>query len=229
MARLGVGEDESTAVFHAGVHVGYTFDGSGTGTKAKSLTLSSSSNAPYSSRTVPYGWVKPGNGIWFAMSDGYFAGTWVRESPSVYARGFVDRLEYYWNRSLAVPAGSRTAYQFDGAGVATGQKSASTGATAWAYAARARINGRPSVYLTSGPLAGYWLPVGETTATSLSATVLSIPSTDDVGTTAQDGSGARIAAPTVEPDDPTVPAPMPGQQELGPVDGPPQGPIEWAP
>ena len=98
-----------------------------------------------------------------------------------------------------------------------------------AYAARARINGRPSVYLTSGPLAGYWLPVGETTATSLSATVLSIPSTDDVGTTAQDGSGARIAAPTVEPDDPTVPAPMPGQQELGPVDGPPQGPIEWAP
>lgn len=218
-----------TAVFHAGVHVGYTFDGSGTGTKAKSLTLSSSSNAPYSSRTVPYGWVKPGNGIWFAMSDGYFAGTWVRESPSVYARGFVDRLEYYWNRSLAVPAGSRTAYQFDGAGVATGQKSASTGATAWAYAARARINGRPSVYLTSGPLAGYWLPVGETTATSLSATVLSIPSTDDVGTTAQDGSGARIAAPTVEPDDPTVPAPMPGQQELGPVDGPPQGPIEWAP
>jgi putative cell wall-binding protein len=218
-----------TAVFHAGVHVGYTFDSSGTGTKAKSLTLASSSNAPYSSRTVPYGWIRPGNGIWFAMSDGYFAGTWVRESSAVFARGFVDRLEYYWNRSLGVPAGGRTAYRFDAAGSVTAQKSASTAATTWAYAARARINGRPSVYLTSGPLAGYWLPVGETTSTSLSATALSIPSTDDVGTTAQDASGERVAAPTVEPDDPTVPAPMPGQQELAPVDGPPNGQIEWAP
>jgi putative cell wall-binding protein len=218
-----------TAVFHAGVHVGYTFDSSGTGTKAKSLSLSSSSNAPYSSRTVPYGWIKPGNGIWFAMSDGYFAGTWVRESSAVYARGFVDRLEYYWNRSLGVSAGSRTAYQFDAAGAVTGQKSASTGATTWAYAARARINGRPSVYLTSGPLAGYWLPVGATTATALSATTLSIPSTDEVGTTAQEGSGARVAAPVVEPQDASVPPPMPGQQELAPADGPPEGPIEWAP
>ncbi len=218
-----------TAVFHAGVHIGYSFDSSGIGTKARSLTLSSSSNAPYSSRTVPYGWIKPGNGIWFAMSDGYFAGTWVRESSTVYARGFVDRLEYYWNRSLAVPAGSRTAYQFDTAGAVTGQRSASTAATTWAYASRARINGRPSVYLTSGPLAGYWLPVGATTATGLSTTALSIPSTDEVGTTAQEGSGARIAAPVVEPVDPAVPAPMPGQQELAPSDGPPEGPIEWAP
>lgn len=64
-----------TVIFHAGTHVGYTFSSSGVGSPARTLTLASSSNAPYASRTVPYGWVAPGNGIWFSMSDGFFAGT----------------------------------------------------------------------------------------------------------------------------------------------------------
>ena len=78
-----------TVIFHAGTHVGYLFDSAGNGSASKSLNLGSSSNAPYSSRTVPYGWVKPGNGIWFAMSDGYFAGTWIRESSKAHALSLI--------------------------------------------------------------------------------------------------------------------------------------------
>jgi len=210
-----------TVIFHAGTHVGYTFDGSGNGSPSRSLTLGSSSNAPYSSRTVPYGWIKPGNGIWFAMSDGYFAGTWIRESSKAYARGFVDRLDYYWHRSLSVSAGTRIGYQFDGLGGVTAQRSALTGATAWGYSSRARINGQPSVYLTSGPLTGYWLPVGGTTSTALSLLGLEVPIAD-LGA-AQESGGSRLAPASEPPDDPLIPPPMPGQQELAPEDGAPDG------
>jgi putative cell wall-binding protein len=210
-----------TVIFHAGTHVGYAFDSNGNGSPSKTLALGSSSNASYSSRTVPYGWIKPGNGIWFAMSDGYFAGTWIRESSKAYARGFVDRLEYYWHRSLSVSAGSRTAYQFDANGGVTAQKSASTGATAWGYSSRARINGRPSVYLTSGPLAGYWLPVGGTTSTTLSTLGLEMP-VSDIGT-AQESDGPPVAPSSEPAEDPLIPPPMPGQQELAPEDDAPEG------
>ena len=210
-----------TVIFHAGTHVGYTFDSNGNGSPSKTLSLASSSNASYSSRTVPYGWVKPGNGIWFAMSDGYFAGTWIRESSKAYARGFVDRLVFYWHRSLSVSAGTRTAYQFDNNGGVTAQKSASTGATTWSYASRARINGQPSVYLTSGPLSGYWLPVGGTTSTSLSVLGLEVPIAD-LGT-AQESGGSRLAPASEPAGDPLIPPPMPGQQELAPEDEAPDG------
>jgi putative cell wall-binding protein len=210
-----------TVVFHAGTHVGYTFDGSGNGSPSRSLALGSSSNAPYSSRTVPYGWIRPGNGTWFAMADGYFAGTWIRESSKAYARGFVDRLDYYWHRSLSVSAGTRIGYQFDGLGGVTAQKSAVSGATAWGYASRARINGQPSVFLTSGPLAGYWLPVGGTTSTTLSLLGLEAPIAD-LGA-AQDSGGSRLPPASEPPDDPLIPPPMPGQQELAPEDAAPDG------
>jgi len=212
-----------TVIFHAGTHVGYTFSGSGAGTPAKTLTLSSSSNAPYASRTVPYGWVAPGNGIWFSMSDGFFAGTWIRESSKAYARGFVDRLEYYWQRSLTVSAGTRTGYRFDANGGVTEQKQAMTAATTWAYTSRARINGRPSVYLVSGPLAGFWLPVSGTTATALAEAMDPMPS-GERGFTQASGS-IRIEPPVVGPAvDPLIPPPMPGQQELAPADDAPSAP-----
>ena len=218
-----------TVIFHAGTHVGYTFSSNGSGTPSKTLELANSSNASYSSRTVPYGWIAPGNGIWFNMSDGYFAGTWIRESSKAYARGFVDRLEYYWHRSLAVSAATLTAYRVDANGSVTETKRASTAATTWTYTARAKINGRASVYLTSGPLAGFWLPVAGTTSTTLSASSEPMPSAD--GGAAQEGGVTARSAPAevVPPPDPLIPEPMPGQQELAPADGPPEGEILSAP
>ena len=216
-----------TVIFHAGTHVGYTFNSGGTGTPSKTLSLAGSSNAPYSSRTVPYGWIAPGNGIWFNMSDGYFAGTWIRETSKSYARGFVDRLEYYWHRPLSVSASTLTAYRFDADGAVTETKRASTGAVTWTYTARAKINGRASVYLTSGPLAGFWLPVSGTTSTTLSASAEAMPSADSG--TAQQAVRSFIPPVTEPPQDPAIPEPMPGQQELAPADGPPEGGVLSAP
>lgn len=213
-----------TVIFRAGTHVGYTFSSSGVGSPAKTLTLSGSSTASYASRTVPYGWIAPGNGIWFSMSDGAFAGTWIRESSAAYARGFVDRLEYGWRRSLAVAAGTWTAYRFDpGGGVIEQKQASTTSATTWAYSSRARINGRPSVYLASGPLEGFWLPVSGTTTTTLAEVAGPMPSGDRgvVQETESGRSGAPIAEP---PADPLIPPPMPGQQELGPTDTSPDAP-----
>lgn len=208
-----------TVVFRPANHVGYTFNSSGVGSPARSLSLSSSSNAPYSTRTVPYGWVKPGNGTWFYMSDGYFAGTWIRESANAFARGFVDRLEYYWPRPLTVGAGSRTGYQFDSNGAVTATKAASTGATTWQYTARARVNGQPVALLSSGPLAGFWLPVGSSGSLSTLSADAPPAIPDDFGEP-QAPTADEVAPPLVEPptDEAEIPPPMPGQQELAPDD-----------
>ncbi|HEX7195231.1 MAG TPA: cell wall-binding repeat-containing protein [Candidatus Limnocylindria bacterium] len=214
-----------TTVFKAGTHVGYQFDSAGVGSQDRSLTLASSSNAPYAQRTVPYGWIRPGNGIWFYISDGYFEGSWIRESSSAYARGFVDRLEYYWQRPLGVGSGTRTGYQFDANGTVTATKATSTAATTWHYTSRAKINGKAAVLLSSGPLAGFWLPIASSATGGLSAASEDLRSDDmATGELAPSEVSATTEAvpprPPSQPEDPLIPPPMPGQQELGPVDGP---------
>lgn len=186
-----------TVVFQPGLHVGYRFDSTGIGTPVRSATLTASSNAPYTQRTVPYGWIRPGNGIWFLVSDGTFAGLWIHESAIAYARGFVDQLNYYWPRSLAIAAGSRTGYQYDVNGAIVDQLTVSADAGSWGYVAKAKINGRLAAYLSSGPVAGYWLTVASTGTASLSLT----------------------SDPLAAIDETIIPPPMPGEQELGPLDG----------
>jgi hypothetical protein len=212
-----------TTIFQAGTHVGYQFDANGIGSPARSLELTSSSNAPYAERTVPYGWIRPGNGIWFYISDGYLEGTWVRESTAAFARGFVDRLEYYWQRPVTVASGSPTGYQFDSNGAITATQTATTASTTWHYTSRARINGKRAVLLSSGPLAGFWLPIHTSGTTGLSASGDVLRSAEvSVSGEATDLSRPTKAVPPPPPsppDDPLIPPPMPGQQELGPIDG----------
>lgn len=201
-----------TVIFKAGDHVGYRFDTSGTASRASSLSLSSSSNAPYSQRNVPYGWIKPGNGIWFYMSAGYFQAQWIRESSAAYARGFVDVLHFYWPRPVSTGAGTRTGYQFDANGAITATNSASTAATTWSFTSRARINGQPAVLLVSGPLAGYWLPVGTLTASGdLAAANTELWSPD--ATEGQVSTMDVVPPPPAPPEDPLIPPPLPGQLE----------------
>ncbi|MDQ4036519.1 MAG: cell wall-binding repeat-containing protein [Chloroflexota bacterium] len=211
-----------TTVFKAGTHVGYRFDSNGSGSQDRSLTLASSSNAPYSQRTVPYGWIRPGNGIWFYISDGYFEGSWIRESSNAYARGFVDRLEYYWQRPLTVGSGTRTGYQYDGNGTITATKAATTASTTWHYSSRAKINGRAAVLLSSGPLAGYWLPIASSGTAGMSAAADELRSADAPSEPSEVSASTDAVPPPPpsQPEDPLIPPPMPGQQELGPVDGP---------
>ncbi|MCA1571868.1 MAG: cell wall-binding repeat-containing protein [Chloroflexi bacterium] len=210
-----------TVIFTPGKHVGYQFDSTGTGSAVRSTTNTSASNAPYSSRNVPYGWIRPGNGIWFYLSAGYFDGLWIRESSSAYARGFVDRLQYYWPRSVSVAAGTRTGYHFDADGAITASLSTNTASTSWGYVSRAKINGKAAVLLSSGPLSGYWLPVNSPTgSTALFAVDEELLSADPArgGVTTL----GEAPPPPSQPDDPLIPPPMPGQQELGPANGPPE-------
>lgn len=210
-----------TVAFRAGTHVGYQFDSSGLGAPAATLVLASSSSAHYSQRTVPYGWIRPGNGIWFYMTDGFFAGLWIRESSSAYARGFVDRLEYYWPRPVAVSAGTRTGYQFDASGAITATQTVSASAATWEYVASAKINGTRAVLLSAGPLAGYWLPATIGTAGTAAAVSASIESAALGQLQRSLPSTAEVPPPPSLPDDPLIPSPMPGQQELAPESGPP--------
>ncbi len=209
-----------TVVFLPGEHVSYRFDSAGRGSTVRSTTLASSSNAPYSQRNVPYGWIRPGNGIWFYMSGGYFEGTWIRESSRAYARGFVDRLTYYWPRPVSVGSGTRTGYQFDANGAITGSKAVSTGVATWHFTVRAKINGQLAAYLSSGPLAGYWLPIGTSNTASLGAAGIEMRDAD-IGDPQPTVGQDAPELPPMQPDDPAIPPPMPGQQESAPETGPP--------
>ena len=212
---------DGVVTFQPGNHVAYQFDSNGTGTPASSAIIPLSS-ATYLQRTVPYGWIRPGNGVWFYMGDGPFAGQWIRESSVAYASGFVDRLEYDWPRPLAVGAGDQTGYQFDADGTIVGLLTVPTQATTWEYTAGAKINGVPAVRLSSGALAGYWVPITGSGAAAPGAAVA--VGTADLGLrqpmSTEAMPGAAPPPPPSQPGDALIPPPLPGQQENGPTDSP---------
>jgi hypothetical protein len=148
----------------AGNHDGYVFDGSGVGTRATTMSLVAASSFAYSRRDVPGGTVRPGNGVWLRLSEGPLAGLWVRESSRAVPLGFVDDLDFWTDRTVRVAAGSYTGTTFASDGTPTGGASASTtGLTTWRYTRYARINGIPSVLLSSGPLTSHWLALDQRT------------------------------------------------------------------
>jgi putative cell wall-binding protein len=211
-----------TVRFAAGEHVAYTFDSAGNATPARTATFDTVTTAGYAQRTVPHGATRPGNGIWFFMSDGAFEGLWIRESESAYAPGYVDYHTYLWGRAHPVAGGSWTGFKVDAEGNVTDFRTVETAATSWLYAASARINGQRAVQLTSGPLAGYWLP------TTPGATL--DPGGGEVGIAAAeepipqaDESPGRTAEPPVPQGAPIEP-PLPGQIDLPTPPTPPRGP-----
>jgi putative cell wall-binding protein len=213
---------DGIVTFQPGTHVAYQFDSSGTGTPASSLTLPLSS-ATYVQRTVPYGWIRPGNGVWFYMDAGPFAGQWIRESSAAYASGFVDRLEYDWPRPLAVGAGDHTGYQFDADGTIIGLLTVPTQATTWEYTAGAKINGVPAVRISSGSLAGYWIAINGSGSETPTAAAVAMRSADLALTpplSSLESPDSTTFTPPTQPADALIPPPLPGQQENGPVDGP---------
>lgn len=147
------------------------------------------------------------------MANGVFEGLWVRESARTHVRGFVGRYGYLWPRPHAVGAGTWTGYRFDPLTDAISDTlSVSTGATTWQYTC-ARINGDRGILLSSGPLAGYWLP------TSQGATFGAAPAVSGFGAASVDEpqeqldeSPASVPAPPAQPG-PDLPEPMPGRMD----------------
>jgi len=117
-----------------------------------------------------------------------------------------------------VTDGQHTGYRLAPDGTITETNTVTSAAGTWEYTASARINGQPAVSVSSGPLAGYWLAVDGLAGSGPTAAgaVLTTASTGEV----QMSAAARVAAPPEPPFDPLLPPLLPGQDELGPVDGP---------
>ena len=209
-----------TTVFAPGQYTAYSFDSSGNRSPAKTVAFESTTTAAYSERSVPYGWIRPGNGIWFRMNDGEFAGLWVPETVQTYSRGFVDKYSFLWPRASAVAGGQWTGFQIDpSTGAATSQVTIETGATTWTYRSSARINGQRAILLDTGPLAGYWLPTtqGATLGVAAETAGFSAAAAGEAG--APDESAADLPLAPVPSGQPILMEPLPGQMDL-PTDAP---------
>ena len=103
------------------------------------------------------------SGYWFAPTTGPFAGWRLREQAGrVCLLGVLPFLSYQPSRTVTLPAGHTYmghTYNAHGAVTATRTLVASTATSATA-ARRATVNGRDEVRIDSGPLRGYWLPLG---------------------------------------------------------------------
>ena len=146
-----------SAQLAAGTHAGYTFDESGIGTQVATAQLDAPSTFAYDRRAVPGARCCPGNGVWLRLADGPLSGRWVRESDRALPLGFTDLIDFAWQRPVQVAAGTYTGHTYDSSAVVTGTATVSTPGGTWTYTRVARANGRPSVLLATGPLAGHWL------------------------------------------------------------------------
>jgi hypothetical protein len=145
------------ALMVSGTHDGYTFNASGIGTMVKRATLAVDTETRYSRRDVPGGAKAPGNGVWLLMGEGPLQGLWVRESRAARPLGFTDESFSYWGRPVRVDGGTYVGRSYSPDGSVVDQVTATAGPATWTYSEYARVNGDPSVLLTSGPLAGHWL------------------------------------------------------------------------
>lgn len=208
-----------TAILMPGEHIGYTFDGSGVPVAARSASVATNQPVAYDQRTVPYGATRPGNGVWLSITEGELAGTWVRESTRAFARGYVDRLDFYRGRPISVAGGDVVGYRFAHDGSITELQKVTTAPATWQYAQSARINGQQGALIVDGPLAGYWVPmVGGWTAEATSVAATAGTMSAFGGGPLGDASFEEATIPGGAPasDEAEIPPPMPGWYDGAP-------------
>ncbi|HEU5325906.1 MAG TPA: cell wall-binding repeat-containing protein [Candidatus Limnocylindria bacterium] len=209
-------KDSGTVVLMPGTHVGASFDSAGMESAAANTVITEPTEVAYAQRNVPYGWVRPGNGVRMYLTEGPLAGTWVRETPMAFVRGFVDRYDFYWGRNFAVPAGDVTGYRFNDDGTIAETLTAPSSSSAWRYSSSARINGQRAGLVVDGPLAGYWVALdGPWTAEATSVTAAAATAQGGASASGMDtqrsAATPSVAPPPLPPSDPLIPPPEPGQ------------------
>ena len=97
----------------------------------------------------------------FLVSSGPLAGWWLRECPGkVYLPGVVAALDYLPARTVQLADdGTFTASAIGADGAVVGQAQVAAGSSLRVDCG-AVVDGVPSVRLSGGTLAGYWLPLG---------------------------------------------------------------------
>jgi hypothetical protein len=101
----------------------------------------------------------PGRGIFYRVASGTFAGRWVTEQPRVaVARTPVGVEHYLLTRRLVVPAGTVAGLSIDAAGSSSVVRATLPAPTRFVVDARGWVRGIVSVHVTTGALAGLWIP-----------------------------------------------------------------------
>ncbi len=150
-------------IFKMGTHTGYKFSTTGGVTASKSFTLTKDSGAATSTRTP----VANQSGNWLYITNGVWAGYWVRESSVLYVAvapvGASPAPNANWNPTvqLLFKKGVHTGYKFNpSTGAMTAEKSYTltndSGAATSSRAALAYQSGT-WFYVTNGVWAGYWV------------------------------------------------------------------------
>ena len=147
--------------FEAGTHTGYRFDtATGTILAQRAATLARASSAHTTERRVI-----PGRGVQLRISDGIWAGYWIRESIAAHVAGVVGPTSYSAPRRLSFPAGQVIGYRFDASWQLTSAtviglaRSSSADGTM-----SAAINGTVYHRILNGGLADTWVPASSSTS-----------------------------------------------------------------
>jgi type VII secretion-associated serine protease mycosin len=142
-----------------GTHTGRTYDAAGTVTGSKTFTITKNSGANVDAMAVINGRRH------YHVTNGLFAGTWVRESSKLYRDGFIDRMTISPMRRVLFGAGTHVGYQLDADGDKVRAVSAKLTKTSGAsISAWAVVNGTPRVYVVNGIWAGTWVAASEVLA-----------------------------------------------------------------
>lgn len=150
----------STVRFAAGSHTGYRFTPSGAVTATKMVSLAAASSAPSTGYTRING-----RGLYLYISAGPLSGYYVPDTPNVTtAIGPFETATYSPHRTAILPAGVTTGYRFDNQGLPRTTSSITLSRTSSApFSEGATFNGTRHVLITSGGLAGYWVPAAKLT------------------------------------------------------------------
>ena len=142
-------------LFSAGTHVGYRFDSAGNVTGSRAYSLSRRSGAKVDRRATIPG--KPG--VWLRVTNGVWAGYWVREGPGSGVAGRAAIQTWSNPKRVQVAAGTHVGVRFDSSGRVTATKSFRLSSASGAHVtARAVFNGAWHLKVSDGVWAGYWLP-----------------------------------------------------------------------
>jgi hypothetical protein len=145
-------------VLARGTHVGRRLDPLGRSLGAVTVKLSRTAIVTMDKRKR----VVNGGSIWYEITSGSLAGTWVPERPGfAFAYGAIVRIPYPVARTLAMPtpasAVSVVQVASSGALLHSGTITAAATASKFTFDARGTVNGVDRLHISVGPWAGWWI------------------------------------------------------------------------
>jgi peptidoglycan/xylan/chitin deacetylase (PgdA/CDA1 family) len=142
--------------FEAGTHVGYRFSTNGDILATRTATLARASTAHSVRRTSIHG-----HGMHLLITDGIWAGYYVRESIASFIKGVAAERDFAPATTLSFPVGTVMGYTYDAGWQMTSATSIRLDHPSHASSDRfAVINGIRSYHIVNGGLAGRWVSAG---------------------------------------------------------------------